>query len=106
MRKRIAAVCLAAVMALTYTGCSQSVSGETHEVVSEAVQEETKEGDAQVTNVPENTEETEAPKLDLSIPVEKGSRIAVVAKSLKSDYWKKIREGMRDAVYLINETYG
>ena len=106
MRKRIAAVCLAAVMALTYTGCSQSVSGETHEVVSEAVQEETKEGDAQVTNVPENTEETEAPKLDLSIPVEKGSRIAVVAKSLKSDYWKKIREGMRDAVDQINETYG
>lgn len=108
MRRKIAALFLAAVMALAYTGCSQSVSGEAHEVVSEAVQEEVNEGDAQVTNAPENAQEASAQVsgLDLSLPVEKGSRIAVVAKSLKDDYWKEVREGMREAVNQINEAYG
>lgn len=110
MRRKIAAVLLAAAMALVYTGCSQSVSGESHEVISEAVQEETSSGNAQVTNTPENaqTEEVsgQAEELASAITVEKGSRIAVVAKSLKDDYWKNVRSGMRDAVDQVNKAYG
>lgn len=106
MKRKFAALFLVAAMTVFYAGCSQSVSGETREVVSEAVQEETDEGNAQVTNTPENEAADQTDKIDTSLDIEAGSRIAVVAKSTKDDYWKNVREGMRDAVDQVNEAYG
>ena len=103
MKRKIAAVCLAAAVLGMFSGCSQSVSGESHETVSEAVQEETNEGNGQVTD---KEGDLAAEELGGSEALAAGSRIAVVAKSVKDDYWKEVRAGMKDAVAQINEVYG
>lgn len=45
-------------------------------------------------------------KIDTSIPVIPGSRIAVVSKSVNGEYWKSVKDGMEAAVKDINEAYG
>ena len=45
-------------------------------------------------------------KIDTSIPVIPGSRIAVVSKSVNGEYWKSVKDGMEAAVKDINEVYG
>lgn len=49
----------------------------------------------------------EAPiEIDTSKPVEKGARIAVVAKSTAGEFWKNVKKGMEDAVQYLNQAYG
>ena len=45
-------------------------------------------------------------KIDTSIPVIPGSRIAVVSKSVNGEYWKSVKAGMEAAVKDINEAHG
>lgn len=45
-------------------------------------------------------------KIDTSIPVMEGSRIAVVSKNTEGEFWKLVEKGMEDAVADINEAYG
>ena len=56
----------------------------------------------------EDIEETEEvlSALDAEDPIEKGARIAVVAKADSGEFWENIKAGMEDAVSALNETYG
>lgn len=47
-----------------------------------------------------------ASKIDTDASVVPGSRIAVVSKSVKGEFWELVRKGMEDAVSDINEAYG
>lgn len=53
-----------------------------------------------------NPEEEQASQIDTSIPVQAGSRIAVVSKNVAGEFWDLIRQGMEGAVKDINEAYG
>ena len=46
------------------------------------------------------------PEIDTDVKIEAGSRIAVVSKSVKGEYWKMVKKGMEDAVKAINDAYG
>ncbi len=48
----------------------------------------------------------ELPSIDTRIRVRPGSRIAVVSKQTKGDFWVQIREGMENAVKDVNTAYG
>ena len=45
------------------------------------------------------------PEIDTSINLMPGSRIAVVSKNTKGDFWSQVRVGMEDAVKKINEAF-
>lgn len=44
-------------------------------------------------------------EIDTSVPIEKGSRIAVVAKATDGGYWKNMKSHMTEAVEYINQVY-
>ena len=46
------------------------------------------------------------PEIDTDVKIEAGSRIAVVSKSVKGEYWKMVKKGMEEAVKAINDAYG
>ena len=46
------------------------------------------------------------PEIDTDIKIHAGSRIAVVSKCVKGEYWKMVKKGMEDAVKEINKAYG
>ncbi len=54
----------------------------------------------------EAEEEALAEMIDTDVPIEKGTRIAVVAKSTVGEFWDNIKQGMEDAVSGLNEAYG
>ena len=53
----------------------------------------------------EETEEDRASKIDTTITLGAGSRIAVVSKATDGEYWKLVRQGMEAAVKDINTAY-
>ena len=63
------------------------------------------EKDSVTENGQEGTEEEETSRVDTTIPVEAGSRIAVVSKCVDGEYWKIIRKGMEAAVKDINTAF-
>lgn len=55
--------------------------------------------------VKDDTEEERISRIDTSITIGAGSRIAVVSKATDGEYWKLVRQGMEDAVKDINKAY-
>lgn len=57
-----------------------------------------------------NTRNDTAPPLPISnnadLEIEKGLRIAVVAKSTQGDYWKQMKKQMKEAAASLNKFYG
>lgn len=53
----------------------------------------------------ENLEEERVSRIDTSIPVQPGSRIAAVSKNVNGEFWDLIQQGMEDAVKDINTAY-
>ena len=53
----------------------------------------------------EMQEEERVSKIDTTITLGAGSRIAVVSKATDGEYWKLVRRGMEDAVEDINKAY-
>lgn len=53
----------------------------------------------------EAQEEDRVSKIDTTITLGAGSRIAVVSKATDGEYWKRVRSGMEDAVKDINTAY-
>ena len=43
---------------------------------------------------------------EITIPVEAGTRIAVVSKNVKGEFWEMVRQGMETAVSDVNKAYG
>jgi ribose transport system substrate-binding protein len=54
----------------------------------------------------ENAKEPALTEINTSVAVTPGTRIAVVSKSTKGQFWTMIRQGMDAAIDAVNESYG
>ena len=109
MKRKLVAAAFVVAMVGMFSGCVQSVLGESQEAMASVAQEEGKDSaeDVEAVDTPEAGQETAlAQQIDTANPVAKGSRISVIAKSTKDEYWKAVREGMKDAVSQVNQAYG
>ncbi len=103
MKKPIVAVIGMTVALTMLSGCSKDEVEETIQpLVADAIEEEDSEAEA----VEDGDESPLIPEIDTSVKIQAGSRIAVVSKSTKGEYWKMVKKGMEDAVAAINDAYG
>ena len=102
--KRAVVAAISLMTGLTMlTGCSKAEAEETIQpLVADAIEESDSEAEA----VDEQDESPLIPEIDTDVKIEAGSRIAVVSKSVKGEYWKMVKKGMEDAVKAINDAYG
>ena len=102
--KRAVVAAISLMTGLTMlTGCSKAEVEETIQpLVADAIEESDSESEA----VDEQDESPLIPEIDTDVKIEAGSRIAVVSKSVKGEYWKMVKKGMEDAVKAINDAYG
>lgn len=96
MKKAAVAAVLLAGMALTVGVVGSSGSFEESVNADVRTDNETEEA----------AEEDSAAGIDTSIPVEPGSRIAVVSKCVAGEFWDMVHKGMSAAVKDINTAYG
>ncbi len=102
--RRTAAAVICAVTGLTMlAGCSRA---EVEETIQPLVADAIEEADSEAEAVEEKDESPLIPEIDTDVKIEAGSRIAVVSKSTKGEYWKMVKKGMEDAVAAINTAYG
>lgn len=111
MKKAAVAVLFLAGSVLV-AGGSGKIGGFTHLIADVQAEDDLQDG----TEVPEHeisaaeaddeeTEEDRASKIDTTITLGAGSRIAVVSKATDGEYWKLVRQGMEAAVKDINTAY-
>ena len=102
--KRAAVAAIGLVTGLTMlTGCSRA---EVEETIQPLVADAIEEADSEAEAVDEQDESPLIPEIDTDVKIESGSRIAVVSKSTKGEYWKMVKKGMEEAVKAINDAYG
>ena len=76
------------------------------ETIQPLVADAIEESDSEAEAVKEEDESPLIPEIDTDIKIHAGSRIAVVSKCVKGEYWKMVKKGMEDAVKEINKAYG
>ena len=102
--KRAAAAAISLMTGLAMlTGCSRA---EVEETIQPLVADAIEESDSEAEAVKEEDESPLIPEIDTDIKIHAGSRIAVVSKCVKGEYWKMVKKGMEDAVKEINKAYG
>ena len=102
--KRAVVAAISLMTGLTMlTGCSKA---EVEETIQPLVADAIEESDSEAEAVDEQDESLLIPEIDTDVKIEAGSRIAVVSKSVKGEYWKMVKKGMEDAVKAINDAYG
>ena len=102
--KRAVVAAISLMTGLTMlTGCSKA---EVEETIQPLVADAIEESDSDAEAVDEQDESPLIPEIDTDVKIEAGSRIAVVSKSVKGEYWKMVKKGMEDAVKAINDAYG
>ena len=102
--KRAAVAAISLMTGLTMlTGCSKA---EVEETIQPLVADAIEESDSEAEAVDEQDESPLIPEIDTDVKIKAGSRIAVVSKSVKGEYWKMVKKGMEDAVKAINDAYG
>ena len=102
--KRAAVAAIGLMTGLTMlTGCSRA---EVEETIQPLVADAIEEADTEAEAVDEQDESPLIPEIDTDVKIEAGSRIAVVSKSVKGEYWKMVKKGMEEAVKAINDAYG
>ena len=110
--KKAAVAVLFLAGAVIVAGGSGKIGGFTHLIADVQAEDDLQDG----TEVPEHeisaaeaddeeTEEDRASKIDTTITLGAGSRIAVVSKATDGEYWKLVRQGMEAAVKDINTAY-
>ena len=110
--KKAAVAVLFLAGAVLVAGGSGKIGGFTHLIADVQAEDDLQDG----TEVPEyeisaaeaddeETEEDRASKIDTTITLGAGSRIAVVSKATDGEYWKLVRQGMEAAVKDINTAY-
>lgn len=110
--KKAAVAVLFLAGAVIVAGGSGKIGGFTHLIADVRAEDDLQDG----TEVPEQeisaaeaddeeTEEDRASKIDTTITLGAGSRIAVVSKATGGEYWKLVRQGMEAAVKDINTAY-
>lgn len=103
MRKAaVVAACLLMTAAML-TGCTKD---EVEETIQPLVADAIEEADSEAEAVEETEETPLIPEIDTTVKIQPGSRVAVVSKNTKGEFWKKVRQGMEDAVKAVNEAYG
>ena len=106
MRKAAAAGIILAGAILVAGGLDKE-SGSENFVADVQANDETTQTEEETDSDPESEEEAAlAAQIDTSAPVTKGSRIAVVSKSVDGEYWKALHSGMEDAIKDVNAAYG
>ena len=102
--KRAAVAAIGLMTGLTMlTGCSRA---EVEETIQPLVADAIEETDSEAEAVDEQDESHLIQEIDTDVKIEAGSRIAVVSKSVKGEYWKMVKKGMEEAVKAINDAYG
>lgn len=102
--KRAVVAAISLMTGLTMlTGCSKA---EVEETIQPLVADAIEESDSEAEAVDEQDESPLIPEIDTDVKIEAESRIAVVSKSVKGEYWKMVKKGMEDAVKAINDAYG
>ena len=101
-RAAVAAISLVTGLGML-TGCSRA---EVEETIQPLVADAIEESDSEAEAVEEKDESPLIPAIDTDVEIQAGSRIAVVSKCAKGEYWKMVKKGMEDAVKEINEAYG
>lgn len=102
--KRAAAAAISLITGLAMlTGCSKA---EVEETIQPLVADAIEESDSEAEAVKEEDESPLIPEIDTDVKIHAGSRIAVVSKCVKGEYWKMVKKGMEDAVKEINNAYG
>ena len=102
--KRAVVAAISLMTGLTMlTGCSKA---EVEETIQPLVADAIEESDSEAEAVDEQDESPLIPEIDTDVKIKAGSRIAVVSKSVKGEYWKMVKKGMEDAVKAINDAYG
>ena len=102
--KRAVVAAISLMTGLTMlTGCSKA---EVEETIQPLVADAIEDSDSEAEAVDEQDESPLIPEIDTDVKIEAGSRIAVVSKSVKGEYWKMVKKGMEDAVKAINDAYG
>ena len=102
--KRAAAAAISLMTGLAMlAGCSRA---EVEETIQPLVADAIEESDSEAEAVKEEDESPLIPEIDTDIKIHAGSRIAVVSKCVKGEYWKMVKKGMEDAVKEINKAYG
>ena len=102
--KRAVVAAISLMTGLTMlTGCSKA---EVEETIQPLVADAIEESDSEAEAVDEQDESPLIPEIDTDVKIEAGSRIAVVSKCVKGEYWKMVKKGMEDAVKAINDAYG
>lgn len=110
--KKAAVAVLFLAGAVIVAGGSGKIGGFTHLIADVQAEDDLQDG----TEVPEHEisaaeadnegmEEDRASKIDTTITLGAGSRIAVVSKATDGEYWKLVRQGMEAAVKDINTAY-
>ena len=94
--KRAAAAAISLMTGLAMlAGCSRA---EVEETIQPLVADAIEESDSEAEAVKEEDESPLIPEIDTDIKIHAGSRIAVVSKCVKGEYWKMVKKGMEDAV--------
>ena len=110
--KRILTVFLGLVMILgSLTGCSGStpvdvVKASSAQMELNQTQETVSQSNGTVISEDENGKTKLPLSFEAGVDIEKGIRIAVVAKSTEGNYWKQMKKYMKEAVNYINSFYG
>ena len=110
--KKAAVAVLFLAGAVIVAGGSGKIGSFTHLIADVQAEDDLQDG----TEVPEHEisaaeadnegmEEDRASKIDTTITLGAGSRIAVVSKATDGEYWKLVRQGMEAAVKDINTAY-
>ncbi len=94
---------VASVIVLTAVAAVGMVSGKTEKIVASPVETEENQNDGAED---QDIKDPLVPEIDKSIAIEAGSRVAVVSKNTKGQFWEEMRKGMEDAVKAVNETHG
>ncbi len=102
MKRRLLTILCLSMLACSMTGCqggAESAHAEAMPAITASPEETPNETAAE--------EEKEVPiQVDTDLAIEKGARIAVVAKTTDSDYWKHVKKHMQKAVDYLNQVYG
>lgn len=107
--KKAAVVMLFLAGAVLVAGGNGKISGFGNLVADVQAEDELPDNDEaqneQEESGDEAQEEDRVSKIDTTIAIGTGSRIAVVSKATDGQYWKLVRQGMEDAVKDINTAY-
>lgn len=102
MKKRLLTILCLSTLVFSMTGCqggAESAHAESMPAIT-ASPEETPEETAAA-------EEREVPiQVDTDLAIEKGARVAVIAKTTDSAYWKNVKKNMQEAIDYMNQVYG